>query len=436
LQISFKSSKKLLKELIGEKVEESPAPKRQKHPAQIDVPQLSAKDMQQSLLLLSKICDAAILKFTPPFSEKFRTKIPTPVELPGLFSNFFDKNLLSLNYTEALQDSHKFIQSIELIDPSDVIKIAEFTKSQSKSTAWFEYRAGRVTGSKISSVCNTVAEAPSLSLIKSICHPSKSKLKTPACLYGSIEEKNAVSAYMKQSNPNHNDLEFKEVGLYISSKKTFIASSPDGLVNCSCCGTGVLEVKCPFNFRDKPIAENLSQIKFLEIDEFGVCGLKKSNEYFYQVQNHLYCVREAKYCDFVVYTRIDVLVIRIFPDLEFQTEMVEASENFFVKCLLPELRCWLYTRANEKRTALQSLDQNLPECYCKSSITSNLPTITCSYETCGRIFHLKCVYVEEERIPKTWLCLECMKKPKVKKPKAQKPKVKNPKQIVSSTLTT
>jgi len=240
-----------MKELIGEKKEESPAPKRQKPTPQIFVPQLSAEDMQQSFLQLSEICDAAILKFIPPFSEKFRSRIPALVELPGLFSDFFDRNLLHLNYTEALQDSYEFFKSIELIDPSNIIKIAELTKSQSKSPMWFGYREGRVTGSVISLVCKTVAEAPSLSLIRSICHSSKSRLKTAACLYGSIEEKNAVSAYIRHSNPNHNDLEFKEVGLFISSKKVFIASSPDGLVKCSCCGTGVLEIKCPFNFRQE-----------------------------------------------------------------------------------------------------------------------------------------------------------------------------------------
>jgi hypothetical protein len=419
-----------MKELIGEKKEENPAPKRQKPTPPIIVPQLSAEDMQKRFLQLSKICDAAILKFIPPFSEKFRTRIPVLVELPGLFSDFFDKNLLHLNYTEALQDSYEFIKSIELIDPSNIIKIADLTKSQSNSPMWFGYRTGRVTGSVISLACKTVAEAPSLCLIRSICHPSKSRLKTPACLYGSFEEKNAVSAYMRHSTPNHNDLEFKEVGLFISAKKVFIASSPDGLVKCSCCGTGALEIKCPYNLRDKKIAENFSQIKFLVLDEFGVCRLKKGHAYYYQVQNHLFCVREAKYCDFVVYTRIDVLVIRIFPDLDFQTEMVRASENFFVKCLLPELRCWLYTRGNEKRTVLQSLDLNLQGCYCKSSMTTDLHTITCSNGTCGRIFHLKCVYVEEDRIPKTWLCLECMKKPKVKKPNVQKPK-----QLVSPSLT-
>ncbi|CAC5355674.1 unnamed protein product [Mytilus coruscus] len=43
----------------------------------------------------------------------------------------------------------------------------------------------------------------------------------------------------------HQDLKVEETGLYIDTKKGYLGSSPDGMVECSCCGSGVLEVKCP-----------------------------------------------------------------------------------------------------------------------------------------------------------------------------------------------
>ncbi|XP_077553350.1 uncharacterized protein LOC144168189 [Haemaphysalis longicornis] len=33
-------------------------------------------------------------------------------------------------------------------------------------------------------------------------------------------------------------------------KWQFFAASPDGLVECSCCGRGVLEIKCPCKHRN------------------------------------------------------------------------------------------------------------------------------------------------------------------------------------------
>jgi len=42
---------------------------------------------------------------------------------------------------------------------------------QSKSSLWFQYRAGRVTSSRMRVVCHTNPANPSQSLIKSICYP-------------------------------------------------------------------------------------------------------------------------------------------------------------------------------------------------------------------------------------------------------------------------
>ena len=35
----------------------------------------------------------------------------------------------------------------------------------------------------------------------------------------------------------------------------FLGASPDGLVLCECCGTGALELKCPYSPRDKNFIE-------------------------------------------------------------------------------------------------------------------------------------------------------------------------------------
>ena len=47
------------------------------------------------------------------------------------------------------------------------------TRSQSHSRLWFTYRAGRVTASKMKSVCHTNPGKPSQSLIKTICYPEE-----------------------------------------------------------------------------------------------------------------------------------------------------------------------------------------------------------------------------------------------------------------------
>lgn len=41
----------------------------------------------------------------------------------------------------------------------------------------------------------------------------------------------------------------------IDHKNPFLGASPDGIINCACCGRGVLEIKCPFKHRNSSIDE-------------------------------------------------------------------------------------------------------------------------------------------------------------------------------------
>ena len=62
----------------------------------------------------------------------------------------------------------------------------------------------------------------------------------------------------------------------------YLAASPDGLVECSYCGNGLLEIKCPYNYRDSPVAEVLNDNNlFSKGDTFT---LRQEHQYYYQIQ--------------------------------------------------------------------------------------------------------------------------------------------------------
>ena len=42
----------------------------------------------------------------------------------------------------------------------------------------------------------------------------------------------------------------KSSDFVISSDYPFLGASPDGLVSCDCCGEGLVEIKCPFRYRN------------------------------------------------------------------------------------------------------------------------------------------------------------------------------------------
>ena len=57
----------------------------------------------------------------------------------------------------------------------------------------------------------------------------------------------------------HPFFELQKSGLVLDTENPFIEASPDEIISCSCCGKGVVEVKCPFVCRDKPFSEAMKE---------------------------------------------------------------------------------------------------------------------------------------------------------------------------------
>lgn len=51
----------------------------------------------------------------------------------------------------------------------------------------------------------------------------------------------------------HTAFSLKTSGLLLVPSNPFVGASPDGIVECNCCGTGVLEIKCPYSCKDVPL---------------------------------------------------------------------------------------------------------------------------------------------------------------------------------------
>ena len=103
---------------------------------------------------------------------------------------------------------------------------------------------------------------------------------------------------------NHKSFTITETGLVLDPMYPFMKVSPDGLVNCTCCGSGVIEIKCPYTCKDIEFYEVLNEHPnfFLYEDDHGSLKLKEKHQYYYQVQMQIK-VCDVGYCDFVVWKR-------------------------------------------------------------------------------------------------------------------------------------
>ena len=109
----------------------------------------------------------------------------------------------------------------------------------------------------------------------------------PALKWGRQSEENARQDYKMEMEKNHVDFEVQKAGLLISTKYPFLGATPDGIVSCSCCGTGLLEVKCPFKYRDSNPCEINDTSFYLQIEPDGTTSLNQAHDYYYQVQGQM-----------------------------------------------------------------------------------------------------------------------------------------------------
>lgn len=292
------------------------------------------------------------------------------------------------------------------------VLVEKQTKQQAASTKWHHFRTGRITASNAGAVCATSIGKPSQSLLKKICHPENCQFSSQATDWGKKNEPKARAAYVAAVATQHVDFRCSASGLHISPEFPFLAATPDGLIDCACCGAGVLEVKCPFSAKDSCIEQLSQNNASCLIPEGGDARLSRSHHYYAQVQMQMF-VCKRNYCDFVVWTVEDMFVERIALDENFCSMMLEKCTLYFQKVLLPELRFGYWSKAAQAAQA--QLDAVVMECdtpeeerYCYCEEPEHGDMVQCDGKRCERKwFHFACVGLKRPPKARKWFCKEC-----------------------------
>lgn len=243
-------------------------------------------------------------------------------------------------------------------------------------------------------------EIPSLSLLKSICYSEKITFQTKATKYGLDHEEIALKEYKDIIGPKHLNLIVKKTGFLISTKLPILGASPDGIVQCDCCGMGSIEVKCPYRLKDGMLMNEFVKLKncFLYEDSKGNFNLKKKHDYYFQIQLQMF-VSETKYCDFIVWSKRYLSVERIFINEQFLDENLAKAVLYHSKIVVPELLSKWYTSSNCR------MEVEL-WCDCRKE-EDGRQMILCANEECEiKWFHLDCMKLLN--IPSLfWFCKKC-----------------------------
>lgn len=235
-------------------------------------------------------------------------------------------------------------------DPVKVKKIEAITKQQSDSKWWVIFRTGRITASIWREVCKTNIARPAISLLRRICHPDAVRFSSASIRYGKKYEEVAVNALYHSIADVHKHIVTEKIGLVIHAEEPCLGASPDAIFRCSCHGTIVVEVKCPYSARDcDDMVSVLTQLSdpYILMNKNGEIILNTNHKYFFQalMQVHL-C--NASFGYFYIWSSNRQLVFIINRNDKFWNFYKEKAICYFKNVVLPELISGVYTKNAEK----------------------------------------------------------------------------------------
>ena len=79
----------------------------------------------------------------------------------------------------------------------------------------------------------------------------------------------------------HTDFEIQESGLLLKQNEQWFAATPDSFASCSCCGKGIIEVKCPLALKDDGLQNAITNGTFYIKKKNRVFELEKAHSYYY-----------------------------------------------------------------------------------------------------------------------------------------------------------
>ncbi|WAR08661.1 LOW QUALITY PROTEIN: YNG2-like protein, partial [Mya arenaria] len=177
----------------------------------------------------------ALLSIVKEHSNAYVPKT-VATKYPIMINNLREKDAISLNYAELSKRCNDI--NIEVYE-EEVSNVEKATKNT--LNLWYDFRAGRITASKMKNACHTDPSNPSQSLIIN-CYPQRNKFSNMAKSRGLSKEKVARSTLLNILIGAHENVELEDSGLCISTDSPHVAASPDGIITCDCCGRSCVEV--------------------------------------------------------------------------------------------------------------------------------------------------------------------------------------------------
>ena len=178
------------------------------------------------------------------------------------------------------------MQSYQVTD-DEICYLEKATRLQSKCKLWSIHRAGRITASNFKLAVRTNPNKPSISLVKKLFYPQQHTFTNSATRWVCEHETTAVEEFFDWFTLEHDNPELSSCGFVNNKKYLSLGASHDGIVNCSCHGKHLIEVKCPYQCSNQGLEEAVKEPGFDLKDRGDTLALDNLHSYYYQIQCQL-----------------------------------------------------------------------------------------------------------------------------------------------------
>ena len=321
-------------------------------------------------------------------------------KLPPTMTSLYHPKYQDIPSSQLAEECEHVFRNIN-ITKEEANYLTHSTTLQSMSLLRHEHRKGRITASLFGQVCHTSIENPSKSLVNAII--KRPLIHSPALTWGVENEDAAIEEYHQLISAEHISTSLSRTGLHINPSYPHLGASPDALIECECCGEGLVEVKCPYSIRsDDP---NTSRKSFYLVDTPNGKQLNQKSNYYYQIQGQL-AVCDRAYCDFVCWTPVGMFIQRIERDDHFFQEMKNRLDMFCLRVIMPLLLKGETSRSDTVTTLPESATTSTEQfCYCRKGDKGLM--VACDNPNCSITwFHWSCVKLKSEPLG-DWFCPDC-----------------------------
>ena len=365
---------------------------------------------EETILSLHLVCpNASFFALIPPLNgdiEVPQVKKPILDRFSRTLPSCYSEEYKDLPVQELKDISAQFFSTYKC-SKNQIESVFERTKTQNISELWYDHRKGRVTGTKAHDILVRKETTPPDNLVMRIMDYKTYDLsKKEAIKWGLDNELKVRKAYFRNNAQFHGNLKCEPSGFLISESNYFFGATPDGIVKCECCGTGTLEIKCPFKHRHvTPLEAALTDKMFcLDIN----MNLKENHRYYTQVQFQM-AVFNTDYTDFVVMTEpnseMTLAIVRVLRDDMFCDILFHKCTAFVQEHVVPEI---LSRKLMNKPVSAATDTSEMPKwCLCNEPEYGKM--IMCDNEACDiGWYHYGCINMK--RKPRgRWICPKCKK---------------------------